>query len=191
MSELTYERVLELFEQTSKQMAETDKRIDRLNKEFDKKSKELNKKIADLGDTLGRFAEEQVKSDLVNKFDQWGIPVHSFTTYFVQRDSNNDFVYEVDILLYNSDHVIVLEVKNQLKKDHIDEHLERMQKLQEYPLPATKGKTLLAGIASMIVGEGLDKYAESKGLFVIKPSGDTIKIANNRKTFKPREWKVD
>ena len=42
----------------------------------------------------------------------------------------------------------------------------------------------------MIVGEGIDKYAENKGLFVLKPSGDTIKIVNDKKTFKPKEWEV-
>jgi hypothetical protein len=177
MADLTYERVLELF-------AETDKRIEKVNRD-------LSKKIGELGDTLGRFAEEQVKADLVSKFDQWGIPVKFYTTHAVKRDNDGQFAYEVDILIYNTEYVIAIEVKNQLRKDDIDDHIERMKKLQEFPLPDTKGKILLAGIASMIVGEGLDKYAESKGLFFIKPSGDTIKIANNKKTFKPREWKVD
>jgi hypothetical protein len=188
MADLTYERVLQLF-------AETDKRIEKANNDLDKRiekvNKELSKKIGELGDTLGRFAEEQVKADMVSKFDQWGIPVKFYTTHAVKRDNDGQFAYEVDILIYNTEYIIAIEVKNQLKKDDIDEHITRMKKLQEFPLPDTKGKTLLAGIASMIVGEGLDKYAESKGLFFIKPSGDTIKITNNKKTFKPREWKVD
>ncbi len=183
MSELTYEHVLELFEETSKRFIETDKRIEKI-------SKDLSKKIADLGDTLGRFAEEQVKTDLVDKFNKWGIPVHAMATHFVQRDSKNDFVYEVDILIYNTEFVVAIEVKNTLRKEHVDEHIERMKKLQEYPLPDTKGKKILAGVAGMIVGDGVDNYAENKGLFVIKPSGDTVKIVNNRKTFKPKEWEV-
>jgi hypothetical protein len=183
MAELTYEHVLELFAETNKQIAETDKRIEKVNKE-------LSRKIADLGDTLGRFAEEQVRADLITKFDNWGIPVHSMANHFVHRDKNNDFAYEVDILIYNSKYVVAIEVKNTLKTDHIDEHLERMKKMQELPLPDTKGKTLLAGVAGMIVGDGVDKYAENKGLFVLKPSGDTVKIVNNKKTFKPMEWEV-
>lgn len=53
-----------------------------------------------------------------------------------------------------------------------------------------QGKTLLAGIAGMIIANGADKYAESRGLFVLKPSGDTVKIVNNKNTFKPQEWEV-
>ncbi len=176
MAELTYENVLELF-------AATDKRIEKVNKE-------LSRKIADLGDTLGRFAEEQVRADLINKFDNWGIPVHAITNHYVQKDSKHEFVYEVDILIYNSQYAIAIEVKNTLKTDHIDEHVDRMKKIQEFPMVGLQGKTLLAGVAGMIVGEGVDKYAENKGLFVLKPSGDTVKIVNNKKTFKPKEWKV-
>lgn len=85
---------------------------------------------------------------------------------------------------------MAIEVKNTLKKDHVDEYIERMLKMQKYPLPVTKRKILLSGVAGMTVGHGVDKYAENKGLFVIKPSGDTVKIVNNKKTFKPREWAV-
>lgn len=177
IAELTYEHVLELF-------AATDKRIEKVNKE-------LSKKIADLGDTFGRFAEEQVRADLITKFDNWGISVHYLANHVVIRNQQNEYAYEVDILMYNSKYVVAIEVKNTLKADHIDEHLERMKKMQELPpLPNLQGKILLAGVAGMIVGEGVDKYAENKGLFVLKPSGDTIKIVNNKKTFKPKEWEV-
>lgn len=191
MSELTYEKVLELFAESDRRLQleriENDKRFDQ---KISKVTSELAKKISQLGDTLGRYAEEQVKADLVNKFLKWGIPVHSYTTHFVQQDQNNEFIYEVDILIYNSNYVIALEVKNQIKKDDIDEHIERMAKIKQHPLPDTKGKILLAGVASMIVGNGLEQYAESKGLFFIKPSGETVKIVN-KKTFKPREWVID
>lgn len=88
MAELTYEHILELF-------AKTDKRIEKVNNE-------LSKKIGELTGTLGRFAEEQVRADLINKFDQWGIPVHAITNHYTQKDNNNENVYEVDILIYNS-----------------------------------------------------------------------------------------
>ena len=187
MAELTFEKVLELFAESDRRFQEN---LKKSSLQWDKKMAQTNKQIAELGDTLGRFAEHQVKEDLVNKFNKYGIPVHSYTTHFVQRNDVGEFAYEVDILLYNTEYVVAIEVKNQLKKDDIDEHIQRMKKLQEYPLPDTKGKSLLAGVACMIAAEGLDKYAESKGLFFIKPSGENIKIINSKKTFKPRAWKV-
>lgn len=190
MSELTYQDVLKLFAETDRKFAETSRLAKQSDMRMEKLNKELSRKIADLGDTLGRFAEEQVRADLIDKFDKWGIPVHAITNHFIQRDANNEYAYEVDILIYNSKYVVAIEVKNTLKKDDVDEHLERMKKMQELPLPATEGKILLSAVAGMIVGDGVDKYAEKKGLFVLKPSGDSIKIANNKKTFIPKEWKV-
>lgn len=190
MSELTYQGVLRLFAETDKKFAETNRMAKQSDMRMEKLNKELSRKIADLGDTLGRFAEEQVRADLIDKFDKWGIPVHAITNHFIQRDANNEYAYEIDILIYNSKYVVATEVKNTLKKDDVDEHLERMEKMQELPLPATEGKIILSAVAGMIVGDGVDKYAEKKGLFVLKPSGDSIKITNNKKTFIPKEWKV-
>ncbi len=198
MAELTFERVLELFAESDRRFEENLKKSKEAFTEelkestefWDKKMTQTNKEIAELGDTLGRFAEHQVKEDLVNKFNKYGLPVHSYTTNFVQRNEDGEFVYEVDILLYNTKYVVAIEVKNHLEKDDIDEHIQRMKKLQDYPLPDTKGKSLLAGVACMISAEGLDKYAAFKGLFFIKPSGENIKIINSKKSFKPRAWKV-
>ncbi|TAG51524.1 MAG: hypothetical protein EAZ27_13560 [Cytophagales bacterium] len=216
MENLTYESVLTLILETRQSIKESSElsikefeakyeieraerekeRAERIasSKEFDarldKGFKKVQKQLSEFSDTLGRLAEEQVKADLSRKFQNWGIPVHAMTTHFVQQNDNLDFIYEVDILIYNTDYVVAIEVKNNLKKDDIDEHLVRMTKLQEFPLPATKGKIVLGGVAGMIIGNGLEKYAESTGFFVIKTSGDSIKIANNKKTFKPREWAV-
>lgn len=216
MEKLTYESVLAQILETRKSIKESSElsikefetkieieraerekeRAERIasSKELDarleKGFKKVQKQLSEFSDTLGRLAEEQVKADLSRKFQNWGIPVHAMTTHFVQQNDSLDFIYEVDILIYNTDYVVAIEVKNNLKKDDIDEHLVRMTKLQEFPLPATKGKIVLGGVAGMIIGNGLEKYAESKGFFVIKTSGDSIKIANNKKTFKPREWAV-
>ena len=119
--ELTYGKVLELFAESNRryqeQRVESDKRIEKVNKE-------LSRKISNLDDTLGRFAEEQVRADLLTKFEKWGIPVHAITNHFTQRDHKNEYAYEVIILIYNSKYVVAIEVKNTLKKDHVDEYRE-------------------------------------------------------------------
>lgn len=199
MAELTFQNILTLFAETDRKRAESDARIEKMNQELkmqfaetdrrmERSSRELDKKIASLGDTLGRFAEEQVRAAVIDKFTNWGIDVHYYTNHFVMKDDNREFVYEIDILIFNENYVIALEVKNTLKKEDVDEHLERMEKIKFLPMPVAKGKTMLAGVAGMIIGEGVDRYAEKKGLFVLKPSGDTVDIVNNKESFKPREW---
>ncbi len=201
MEKITYESVLELITENSKQIkvlkesitttfAEAAAESARSEARSEKEFKKVQKQLAEFGDTLGKYAEEQVKSALIKKFNIWGIPVHAMTTHFVKNGLDDDFLYEVDILIYNTDYIVAIEVKNQLKKDDIDNHLLRMEKLQSYPLPASEGKILLGGMAAMIIGNGLEKYTHSRGLFLIKPSGESVKITNNKKTFKPKEWPV-
>ncbi|TAF76108.1 MAG: hypothetical protein EAZ53_04195, partial [Bacteroidetes bacterium] len=115
MAELTYERVLELFAENSRKIAETDKQIAETNRQMaetdrkiDKVNRELSKKLSEFGDTLGRFAEEQVRADILNRFSNWGIPVHSITNHFEQRDKDNNFAYEIDILIYNSKYIVAI-----------------------------------------------------------------------------------
>jgi len=42
-------------------------------------------------------------------------------------------------------------------------------------------------VAGIEVNEGVDRYVYQKGLFVICPSGDTVKIVNDEK-FKAMTW---
>ncbi|MDX2197038.1 MAG: hypothetical protein NW207_11520 [Cytophagales bacterium] len=82
---------------------------------------------------------------------------------------------------YNYEYLIAIEIK----KNDVDNHLELMQKIQQHPMPGLQGKILLAAVARMIIGEGVHKYAEKCGLFVLKPSSYTVKIMNDKKTFVP------
>jgi ribosome biogenesis protein Tsr3 len=82
-----------------------------------------------------------------------------------------------------------VEVKNQLKKDDVDEHLERLEKCVAYPPRGTEGKILLGAVATMIISKEVETYAQKKGFFVIKASGKAVKIANLA-NFQGREWQT-
>jgi hypothetical protein len=42
-------------------------------------------------------------------------------------------------------------------------------------------------VAGIEINEGVDRYAYQRGLFVIRPSGDTVEIVNDKK-FKAMTW---
>ena len=44
-----------------------------------------------------------------------------------------------------------------------------------------------SAVAGIEINEGVDRYIYQKGLFVICPSGDTVKIVNDEK-FKAMTW---
>ncbi len=47
----------------------------------------------------------------------------------------------------------------------------------------------MGAVAGIIVDQNADKYAEKKGLFVIKQKGNIVEITNS-KNFKPKEYLI-
>ena len=87
-------------------------------------------------------------------------------------------------MLINSSYAVVVEVKNTLKKDDIDKHLKRLKKIQKAPGRLLKGLTLYGAVAGMIINNDIINYALNQGLYVLKPNGSNIEIAEMSR-FKP------
>ena len=169
--------------------AELKQRSIAADKEFKNFSRELSKRLGDLSNVLGLYAEAQTKERIREMFGERGIELRSMTTHYLEEDGKGGFLYEIDILLYNTLYAIVVEVKNHLKKDDIDTHIERLNKCVSSPPRGTEGKILLGAVATMIVSQEVETYAKRQGFYVIKPSGKSVKIANDAQ-FKHKEWQT-
>ena len=174
---ITYEQVLYLIAKTSKQIEQTDIQL-----------KLLAKKVDEVTDSIGRFAEEQVRPRILDMFRAKGIELEE-THPRVTVKKNGQFLLEIDLLLVNTIYSVVVEVKNTLRQRDVDDHLDRLSKLQETPSRTIKGTTMYGAIAGMIVTDQVEKYAIKKGLYVIKPKGDSVEISN-LDSFKPKTWEI-
>ena len=67
-----------------------------------------------MGHVLGMYAEAQVREKIVELFAERGIQVPATTLQYSSRDNKGDSFYEVDILLYDTDFAIIVEVKTKL-----------------------------------------------------------------------------
>lgn len=198
LTPITYEQVLLLFAETSRQLAETDRQLAKTDKQLaetdrqlaktDKQLRLLAKQVADVTDTLGRFAEEQVRPRILDLFRAKGIALEE-TYPRVRVEKNGQFLLEIDLLLVNTIYSVVVEVKNTLRQKDIDSHLQRLEKLEETPSRSIKGTTMYGAVAGMIITDEVEKYAMKKGLYVIKPKGDSVEISNPN-TFIPKTWEA-
>lgn len=183
--ELTPEFVLSLFEQTSLKIAETSQKIAETNRSLDR----LSRKVESISDTLGKFAEESIEPVMSRLFKEKGIFLQEVAKYVVKHGSNGDFLYEIDLLAVNGEYGVVAEVKTTLRKDDIDEFLERIIKIQSSPIAALYGKTIYGAIGAMIASDEVCRYAAKKGLFVLVQSGDNVKIDNDV-DFVGKTWAI-
>ncbi|HAC64250.1 MAG TPA: DUF3782 domain-containing protein [Cyanothece sp. UBA12306] len=132
----------------------------------------------------GRFVEELVEPAVIQLFRSRGIDVKE--TYSRARVKRQGIAMEIDILVVDDIEVVLVECKSRLSKDDVDEFLEKLSQFKQ-AFPHYKNFQAYGAVAGIEIDEGVDRYSYKKGLFVIKPSGETIKIINNSE-FKPQIW---
>lgn len=184
ISRLEYDR---RAAEADKRAAEADKRAAGLDKSLDKLRKsvaETTRAVNGLTSRWGRFVEELVEPAVVRLFRDRGIDVkEKHPRVSVKRET---VAMEIDILVVDTTEVVLVECKSRLSKDDVDEFLEKLEKFK-LAFPAYKNYQAYGAVAGIEINEGVDRYAYQKGLFVIRPSGDTVEIVNDLK-FKPITW---
>ncbi|MEO0148703.1 MAG: nuclease-related domain-containing protein, partial [candidate division WOR-3 bacterium] len=95
---------------------------------------------------------------------------------------------EVDGIVLGDDYVIVLEVKTTLRVDDVDEFVEELEKRFLRFFPEYKGYKLYGAVAGMKFHQFADRYANKRGLIVLKhKDGKDVKVLNP-KNFKPKDF---
>ncbi|MDX2197163.1 MAG: hypothetical protein NW207_12180 [Cytophagales bacterium] len=172
-------------EKEQKYKEESELRWERINKRFE----EFSKKISDFTDTLGLYVEHQVRPAAMDKFSKYNINIHEACMGLVQRDKNDNFDYQIDLLVANSECAVVVESKSKLKIKDVDEHMARMVKIKDNPHKVLKNSKILGAVAGMAVHDNAKDYDIKKGFFVFVPAGESVKIANS-KDFGYKIWET-
>jgi hypothetical protein len=135
-----------------------------------------------MGKTLGSLVEHIMTPGLPQKFKQFGFSFNRITTVKYAEG-----VYaEIDGLLENGTQAMVVEVKTTLRQTDIDYHLLRMEKVRKHADEYNDKRQFLGAIAATITAKSTREYALKKGLFVIEPSGDDVKVT--KPAAEPRIW---
>jgi len=174
----------EKFKETDRQFKETDRQI----KEMVKERKELDKKTRGL-ETLftsqwGALIESLVEGKLVELLNGRGIPVNQTTQRY--EAMYNKKQYEFDIIAINGTDAVIVEVKTTLSIKYVKEFLEKMIIIKDI-LPIFRPFNIKGAMAYLKQNEQSEKFAQSKGIFTIKATGDSAFITN-KDDFKPKEW---
>ncbi len=177
---------------------ETDRRIREVSKEIQavslKVSKEIaqvnkqiaqvNKQIGDLGGKWGRFVENMVAPACETLFLKKGIPVHQVAQRLKRHSAEKTL--EIDILVTNVAHVLVVEVKSTLGVTDVKEFVEDLSQFRLF-FPEYAQKNLYGAVAGIEIEKGAAKFAYRQGLFVLAQSGETVTILNDD-NFQPKCW---
>jgi len=168
------------LQQLSQQVQKTDRQIQELSQEV----KRVSREIGNLGSKWGRFVENMVAPACETIFQSRGIQVHRVAQR-VQGKLNGE-ILEIDVLVNNENHVLVVEVKSSLSVEDVKEFVTDLSQFRRF-FPEYHDKQLYGAVAGIEIDKGVNKYAYRQGLFVLAQSGETIKILNDDK-FQPKVW---
>ena len=176
------------FQETERLLKEQSQETDRLlreqSQETDRRIREVNKQIGDLGGKWGRFVENMVAPACETLFLKRGIPVHQVSQRMKKR--LNGQTLEIDVLVTNENHVLVVEVKSSLGVNDVKDLMDDLRRFREF-FPEYAQKQLYGAVAGIEIEEGADKYAYRQGLFVLAQAGEAVSILNNP-DFEPKNW---
>ena len=177
------------MQETDRQMQETDRRMKEMSKELTASRKESNKRIKKLDELFtsqwGKLMEALVEGDLLKLLKQQNIRVDD-TTMNMKGNHKGEEDWEIDILASNGEEIVLVEVKTTLKLNYVKEFMEKLRKFTSWK-PIYKGKKVYGAVAYLKSHQGSAKYAEKKGLFVIRATGSSASIVN-KKDFKPKTF---
>jgi hypothetical protein len=191
-------RAAEAKAEADRRAAEAKDEADRWAAEADRRAAEADRRLAKLEKTVantsravdslttrwGRFVEELVEPAVISLFRGKGIDVKE--TYSRARVKRQGIAMEIDILAVDETEVVLVECKSRLSKDDVNEFLEKLSRFKQ-AFPHYKNYQAYGAVAGIEIDEGVDRYAYKQGLFVIKPSGETVEIINDS-GFEPKLW---
>jgi hypothetical protein len=120
MVQETGKQIKAMAQETDKQIKKTDKQIKALSQETDKQIK-----------AMAQETDKQIKetNHLEEKFRRFGIVLDTFIMGHTLEEPGKGIIAEVDIFLSNGEYVAAVEAKSKPKTEDIDNHVERMKKL--------------------------------------------------------------
>jgi len=179
---ITWDNVEAGFERLQKLHEETERTLKKSQDEAWAAIRENQKNIGGLSNSLGSIVERILTPGLPEKFKKLGYSFNRIASY-----SYTAGVYaQIDGMLENGTQAVAVEVKTTLRKADIDDHLVRMEKIRKHADEHGDKRQFMGALATFITGEAAKNYALKKGLFVIEPSGEDVKVT--KPEAEPRIW---
>jgi hypothetical protein len=185
----TDEQILELKKsqkKTDEMQRRTDEQINRTEAQLNKTIKKLDDigaKLGEMGIVQGKIAEDLFYRNVRHAFGQKNMAFSD-----VRRNLKKKGVAEYDIVAVEKDTVLVVSVKNKLERYMIDSFLNEKLPNFRQVFPQYKDFRLVGGVGALVMDDGVGRYAEKKGLYVMTQNGEGGAMLANRKNFTAKEF---
>ena len=177
------EELRAIQKETAEQLRETAEQL------REKTDKQLRKTDRRFNTQWGRLVESLVEGSLAPLLQERGIEVnHTSPNHKVSFTGADGGLREkeFDIVALNGTEVVAVEVKTVLTPDKVRYFLSAMEDFKRY-FPDYSHKSVYGAVAYLRGESEAERYAERRGLFVIRATGDSASIVN-LDHFRPKEF---
>ena len=189
-SNLTFEKVWQMFQETDRKFQETDKKFQETDKKIDKllqSSSRFGNFINNIADTVEYFFQDAF-SDMLEKDKRIKINGYVFEDMLKNYEiGQKRKKKEVDIILVDDVKrvIAIVEIKTKLHQNNfedlnnIDDYLQRDRIFSKYKY--------ILGFASFNIPRECEEVAQKKGFFLVKPNIKRTAIQKDYlNKFKPK-----
>jgi hypothetical protein len=139
----------------------------------DQKIQELSKQIGGISKTQGEITEEYFFNTLKDnkkianlQFDRISKNIYQYL--------RNDLKGEYDIILYNGNSVLVIEIKNKIREKDLLNLKEKQIKNFRELFPTYKDYKIYGAIAGFTIDDKIIEQAKNDGFFVLQKKGELL-----------------
>ncbi|MBR6063047.1 MAG: hypothetical protein IKP54_02640 [Bacteroidales bacterium] len=181
---MSWDDIKQVLADTSLKMQENERLIKELRengKEIDRRMEESDRKLKDRIDKLttrftsqsGHILEGLMEPSAMKMFQDKGYDIDRCWKNFSKYDKSMGKKLEVDLLLLDDEVAIIVEVKINCTRRHIDHFIKQMAYFKKV-CPEYADKEIMLAIAAVNYDKSAAEYAHKQGLFVIRVFNDNI-----------------
>lgn len=185
----SFEKVWLMFQESQKEFDRRNQELEKKFQDTDKRFQDTDKKINVLSDLFtsqwGKLVEALLGPHCIKLFQDRGIAITQ--TQSNVKSSKGGSNMEIEVFLVDDTECVLVEIKTTAKVVHINELIKTLENFKTF-FPRYADCKVYGAIASLKFDEKCEKYAESKGLYVIKSKGEGLVEIKNPLNFKPKAF---
>ncbi len=172
------------FKETDEQFKETDRRFKKTDEQFKETDRRIKKAFQKFESQWGKLVESLVEGDIIRILREKGIDVHD--TSQRRKGEHDGRHFEFDIIAHNGKEIVIIEVKTTLRVNDVKHFTEKLEHAKVW-MEEYKDFSIFGAVAFLKDESGAARFAEKEKLFVIKATGNSAAIVNE-KDFVPRKF---
>ena len=178
----SFEKVWLMFQETDKRFQESEKLLTQKFQDTDKTIKELSNLFKT---QWGKLVEALIEPGCLRLFQERGIKINY--SYQNVKAVHGRETMELDVLLVNTNELVVVEIKTTCRPLDVTEFADKMLEFRKH-FPHYKDYKIYGALAALKYDGQSDKLAYRNGLFALKSTGEGIIKISNDKKFAPKAF---